>query len=223
MEKVKIAFKDTDAYIATFPKSTQKLLEQLRKTIKKAAPKAEELISYNMPAYKYNGVLVYFAAYERHIGFYPTASGIKVFQKEISSYKNSKGAVQFPLDKPLPLALITSIVQYRAQENEEKAYSKKKPKVCSEGHSYYKTSDCPTCPICEKNRKPQTGFLSLIAAPARRALESKKISTLKQLANCTEAELLALHGFGKASLPLLRKALKKEGLSFRTNKQKLKA
>lgn len=104
-------------YIHGFPKDTQKLLEQLRATIIKAAPAAEEIISYQMPAYKYNGMLVYFAGYKNHIGFYPGASGIKNFKEDIAVYKNSKGAVQFPLDKPLPLKLITKIVKFRVKEN----------------------------------------------------------------------------------------------------------
>ena len=91
-----------DAYIAGFPKDTQTLLEQLRTAIMKAAPDAEEVISYQMPAYKYFGMLVYFAGYKNHIGFYPGAAGIETFKKELSIYKGAKGSVQFPLDKPLP-------------------------------------------------------------------------------------------------------------------------
>jgi len=112
---------NVDAYIARFAPTTQKLLKQLRATIKKAAPLAEELISYGMPAYKYHGILVYFAGYEHHIGFYPTASGIENFKKEIAGFKHSKGAVQFPPDKPLPLSLVTAIVKFRVQLNLEKA------------------------------------------------------------------------------------------------------
>jgi len=119
---------DIDKYIAGFPKDTQKLLEQLRATIMKAAPKAEEVISYQMPAYKYHGMLVYFAAYENHIGFYPTPSGIEYFKKELSVFKNAKGSVQFPLDKPLPIQLITKIVAFRVKENLEKAEMKMKKK-----------------------------------------------------------------------------------------------
>lgn len=115
-----------DEYIASFPAETQILLEQMRSIIQKAAPKAEECISYQMPAYKLHGALVYFAGYQKHIGFYPTSSGIRVFQDEISNYKNSKGAVQFPLDKKLPVALITKIVKYRVKENIEKASLKNK-------------------------------------------------------------------------------------------------
>jgi len=112
---------DVDSYIAGFPSATQKLLKQLRATIQKAAPLAEEVISYRMPAYKYHGVLVFFAGYEHHIGFYPTASGIENFKKEIAGFKSSKGAVQFPLNKPLPLSLVTAIVKFRVLLNREKA------------------------------------------------------------------------------------------------------
>jgi uncharacterized protein YdhG (YjbR/CyaY superfamily) len=111
---------NVNEYIEGFPKATQTLLKQLRATIKKAAPDAEELISYQMPAYKNNGPLVYFAAYKNHIGFYPTGQGISAFKKELSVYKGSKGAVQFPLDEKLPLDLITKIVKYRVKQNLEK-------------------------------------------------------------------------------------------------------
>jgi uncharacterized protein YdhG (YjbR/CyaY superfamily) len=106
-----------DEYIKTFPKKTQKYLKQMRTAIKKAAPKAEEGIGYKMPAYKYNGVLVYFAGYAKHIGFYATPTGHKEFKKELSIYKEGKGSVQFPLDEPLPIALITKIVKFRVKEN----------------------------------------------------------------------------------------------------------
>jgi uncharacterized protein YdhG (YjbR/CyaY superfamily) len=121
MKSNTIPAENVDAYIARFAPVTQKLLKQLRTTIKKAAPLAEEVISYGMPAYKYHGILVYFAGYEHHIGFYPTASGIENFKKEIAGFKHSKGAVQFPLDKPLPLSLVTAIVKFRVQLNLEKA------------------------------------------------------------------------------------------------------
>ncbi|MFI5204803.1 MAG: iron chaperone [Flavobacteriales bacterium] len=120
--------RNVDEYIAGFTEDTRVLLEQLRATIQKAAPKAEEVISYQMPAYKLNGMLVYFAGYKNHIGFYPTASGTRVFKKEIAGYKNSKGTVQFPLNKPLPRALITKMVKFRVKENAEKAAIKAKAK-----------------------------------------------------------------------------------------------
>ena len=119
-------FKTVDEYIKAFSGATQKILQQVRKTIKEAAPKAEEVISYNMPAYKQDGMLVFFAAYDKHIGFYPTPGGIAAFKKELSVYKSAKGSVQFPVDEPMPLALITKIVKFRVKENMEKAVAKKK-------------------------------------------------------------------------------------------------
>ncbi len=112
---------NTDAYIAMFPGEVQEKLQQMRGIIRKAAPIATEVISYGMPAYKVNSVLVYFAGYKAHIGFYPTGSGIAAFQNEIAKYKNSKGAVQFPLDKPLPVGLITKMVKFRLSEDADMA------------------------------------------------------------------------------------------------------
>ena len=109
--------KEVSLYIATFPKATQALLKELRECIARTIPNATELISYGMPAYKQHGVLVYFAAYKNHIGFYPTANGIKQFESEFGQYKFSKGAVQFPLDEKLPLKLIIKMVKFRAKED----------------------------------------------------------------------------------------------------------
>ncbi len=117
---------DIDEYIASFPKEIQKLLKQLRATIKKAAPQANEVISYGMPAYKLNGMLLYFGAHKNHIGFYPFSSAIMAFKKELPIYKGAKGTVQFPLDKPLPLRLIKKMVKFRVTENLQKAEMKKK-------------------------------------------------------------------------------------------------
>ena len=114
-----------DEYIAGFPAEVQELLEQIRVAIKNIVPDAVEVISYGMPAFKLNGILVWFAAYKNHIGFYPHSSGIEVFKKELSIYKSSKGAIQFPLDKPLPLKLITEIVRFRVIEEMEKVKLKK--------------------------------------------------------------------------------------------------
>lgn len=118
--------KNTDEYIQQFPAEVQAKLQELRTVIKKAAPEAEETISYAMPAYKYKGILVYFAGHKNHIGFYPASSGISVFEKELAGYHTSKGTVQFPLDKPLPLDLIHKMVAFRVSENIQKAEAKKK-------------------------------------------------------------------------------------------------
>ena len=113
-------YKTIDEYIATFPPNIQTLLQQIRATIHKAAPEAEETISYNMPAFKQNGVLVYFAAFKNHIGFFPTAQGIEAFKDKLVAYKTSKGTIQFPLDQPFPLDLIAEIVRFRVKTNTSK-------------------------------------------------------------------------------------------------------
>jgi uncharacterized protein YdhG (YjbR/CyaY superfamily) len=118
---------DTDSYIAGFPEKTQALLEQLRATIRETAPDAKEVISYAMPAFKAHGVLVYFAGYQHHIGFYP-ASAIAAFKEELAEFKHSKGAVQFPLDQPLPLELIKKMVRFRIEEDRQAAALKKSKK-----------------------------------------------------------------------------------------------
>jgi uncharacterized protein YdhG (YjbR/CyaY superfamily) len=118
--------KNFEEYITAFPAETQKILEELRETIRKAAPDADEIISYGMPSFRLNGRLVYFAAFKNHIGFYPMVTGIEAFKTNFSGYKWAKGSVQFPLQKPLPHELITKIVKFRVRENLEK--SKKKTK-----------------------------------------------------------------------------------------------
>ena len=125
MKKGKPVSKNIDEYIADFPKDVQKLLQQLRSTIKKAAPKAEEKIAYGIPTFTLNGNLVHFGDYKTHIGFYPTPSGLEAFEKVLAPYVTGKGTAQFPLDKPLPLDLITQIVNFRVMKNLEKSKGKK--------------------------------------------------------------------------------------------------
>jgi uncharacterized protein YdhG (YjbR/CyaY superfamily) len=120
------AYTTMDEYIATFPADVQAILRKVRETIRKAAPQAEEAISYQMPTFKLNGNLVHFAAFKSHIGFYPVPSGIEKFKKELSAYKGAKGSVQFPLDKPIPYGLIGRITKFRVKENLEKAKAKRK-------------------------------------------------------------------------------------------------
>ena len=129
MKKSHVLPANIEEYIDSFPADIQKLLKQLHEKIRKAAPEAEESISYQMPAFKLNGPLVYFAGYNNHIGFYPTPSGIENFQQELSQYKTSKGAVQFPIDEPLPLELVSRIVRFRVKENLEKASMKQAKKT----------------------------------------------------------------------------------------------
>ena len=187
----------SDKYIDRFPKTTQKLLIKIRTTIRKAAPDAKESIKYGIISYVLNGNLVHFGGFKKHIGFYPAPSGIKVFEKELSIYKTSKGAIQFPLDKPLPLKLISKIVKFRVKENLVGTMPKQKKN--------FKTSS-------------KEGFLSLPSAPAVRALKNEGITTIKKLSKFTKKEILNLHGIGKATIPILMIELEKNNLSFRKEK-----
>ncbi|MDP1677816.1 MAG: DUF1801 domain-containing protein [Bacteroidota bacterium] len=122
----KINIENIDDYIAGFPKSTQKLLKEIRAAIKKAAPQTEEAIKYGIPTFMLNGNLAHFGGYEHHIGFYPAPRAIEVFKKELSKYEGGKGTIQFPIDKPLPIGLIKKIVKFRVKEHLEKVKVKKK-------------------------------------------------------------------------------------------------
>jgi len=113
-------FTSVPEYIKAQPNEVRDILKAIRSIIKKAAPDAEEVISYGMPAFKQNGMLVFYAVWKSHVGFYPSGSGIKNFETELSRYKTSKGAIQFPLNEPLPVDLITKIVKLRVKENEGK-------------------------------------------------------------------------------------------------------
>ncbi len=172
---------NVDEYIAQFSTDIQKRLQQVRKAILKIAPHAQEYIGYQMPAYKWHGALVYFAAWKNHIGFYP-AGRVEPFAKELKDYKFAKGSIQFPHDQPFPLDLVKKIVSYRLMENEKKA---------------------------------GVGFLSSLPAPAKRALQTAGIDNLKKLSKYSEEDLLALHGFGKSSLPVIKEALTEAGLSLK--------
>lgn len=116
----KTDFKSIDQYIASFPEDIQAILQQLRKAIHEAAPDAEETISYQMPAFKQNGVFVYFAAFKNHIGFFPTESGVEAFKDKLDAYQTSKGTIRFPFDEPLPIDLVKEIVRFRVKENSGK-------------------------------------------------------------------------------------------------------
>lgn len=128
METNKTTPKDIDSYIAGFPQDVQVILQELRAVIKQAAPQAEEAISYQIPTFRLKGNLVHFAAFKNHIGFYPTSSGIEKFKNELSAYELARGTVRFPLDRPLPLGLISKIVKFRVKENLERALAKSRDK-----------------------------------------------------------------------------------------------
>jgi uncharacterized protein YdhG (YjbR/CyaY superfamily) len=128
MKADQTAPKTIDDYIAGYPQDVQAILQKIRVTIKKAAPDAEETINYGVPTFTLKGNLVHFAAAKKHIGFYPTPTGIEKFKNELSVYEGAKGSVQFPLDKPMPLGLISKIVKFRVKENLERAAAKGKKK-----------------------------------------------------------------------------------------------
>ena len=118
--------RDIDEYIAGFPNDLQEILKKIRKTIRRAAPDADETIKYQMPTFTLNGNLVHFAAFKTHIGFYPVPRGNEAFKDELSSYDGAKSTVRFPIDKPIPFDLISRIVKFRVKQNLEKAESKVK-------------------------------------------------------------------------------------------------
>ncbi len=117
-----------DEYIASFPRDVQAVLNEIRNTIRKAAPDADEALKYRIPTFVLHENLVHFAAFKNHIGFYPTPSGVEAFKQELSRYEGAKGSVQFPIDKPMPLKLIDRIVKFRAKEARGKSAAKKKAK-----------------------------------------------------------------------------------------------
>jgi uncharacterized protein YdhG (YjbR/CyaY superfamily) len=121
MKTQSLELSGVDAYIATFPKDRCAILEKIRNTIRKAAPDAKEIINYQIPTYFLEGNLVHFAAFKKHIGFYPTPTGIEKFKAQLARYESAKGSVKFPLDKPIPYGLIAEIVAFRVQENLERA------------------------------------------------------------------------------------------------------
>ena len=126
MDKPKAGVTTIDEYIAAAPKEVQAVLNEIRATVKAAAPEATEKISYGMPTFFLNGNLIHFAAHKNHIGFYPTPNGIEKFKKELSKYEGAKGSVQFPLDQLMPLQLISKIVKFRVAENKQKTKSNTK-------------------------------------------------------------------------------------------------
>jgi uncharacterized protein YdhG (YjbR/CyaY superfamily) len=120
------AARNIDEYIAGFPRDVQQILQKIRTTIRRAAPQAEEVISYQMPTFRLEGNLVHFAAFKNHIGLYPTPSGTDKFREELSPYQTGKGSIRFPLDKPIPYGLIGRIVKFRVKENLERSKARRK-------------------------------------------------------------------------------------------------
>jgi uncharacterized protein (DUF1697 family)/uncharacterized protein YdhG (YjbR/CyaY superfamily) len=168
-----------DRYIASQPEATRVILEKVRSIIRDAAPDAEETICYQIPTFRYNGNLVHFAAFKKHIGFFPTPSGIAAFKEELSPYKHAKGSVQFPLDQPVPYELIGRIVAFRVKENAEKGLTRFVALLRGVNVGGNNQVPMPAlCSLCEElgNRKVQSyiqsGNLVFLAAGVRPTVEA---------------------------------------------------
>jgi uncharacterized protein YdhG (YjbR/CyaY superfamily) len=200
------SYNTIDQYIADFPSPIQKILTSIRSTIQKTVPKAEEAIKYGIPTFVLGGNLIHFAAFKHHIGIYPGPVGVAAFEKELSRYQTSKGAIQLPLDEPIPLNLIKKIVEFRVQQTEMKAKLKSaKPK---------KATSKTAVPKKAEGKE----FFTSIPAPARRALANEGITNLKQLSKYSASKLLELHGMGPGSIPKIEEALKVQGLNLKKSK-----
>lgn len=175
-----------DEYLSNFENPHLKLLKQMRKIIQKAAPDATECIKYGMPTYVLHSNLVHFAGNLHHIGFYPTPAPIVHFADALKPYVCSKGAIQFPIDQPLPEKLISQIVAFRVDACLKKA----KPSV-------------------------KESVFNKLAAPAQRALAAEKITTLKKLASYKEETIKNLHGMGPAAMKQLITLLQENGMAFK--------
>ncbi len=210
------------AHFQQFSSKQKHTLQALRQLFLSLLPEyADETISYGMPAFKFDKKALWYAGWKKHYSVYFIPQIMAQYKKKLKTFKTTKSAINIPWETAIPEKLLTQMTNtlitqagfYKKAANITKP-SKATKKTCAQGHQFTKSSDCPTCPICEKSKTPK-GFLHLLSAPARRALENHNITTLTTLAKHAEQDLLALHGFGPASLPALRTALKTAGLSFK--------
>lgn len=198
------------AYIEKHPKNIQSKLMQIRAIVLENAPNAEECISYGMPAFKQGKMILYFAAFKNHIGIYPTANGVVAFEKWSKKFKTSKGAIQIPNEKDIPVLLLKKLVLYRISHLEPKT----KKTHCSKGHVFEKKGDGNTCPICAKELKNHF-FIPNLSAPAVRALQANKINSLKDFSKVKLVQLSQWHGIGPKSLSQIALTMKNAGLKFK--------
>ena len=200
------SYNNIDEYLAQFPAPTQKLLTSIRTAIQKTIPEAKEAIKYGMPTYVLGGNIIHFACFKNHIGLYPGPGAIVAFSNELEKYPTSKGTIQFPIDGPMPLALIKKIVQFNVER------SKLRAKLKAASSKKVEKSASP-----KKASTTDADLFPKISAPARRALEANGIKNLKQLSKYSAAQLLEFHGFGPASIPIIEKALKQAGLKLKSD------
>ncbi len=199
--KAKIAAPKTHAeYISQFPLPVRTRLKELRALIRKLAPQVKEKISYGIAAFEWNGPLVYIAGFKNHVSFFPTSSGVSAFQSQLKGYKTSRGTIQFPLDQPLPLRLITQIVRYRMKELR---------------HLRTGRGLCDADAVKKFDTAGLEEVFSVLAKPAQRALVNAGVLTVKALSKKSEAEVRAFHGMGPKALLELRRILKTQGRKFR--------
>lgn len=215
------AFPTVAKYLDYWPAPQKKILIIVRDCIKKAAPEGEDVMSYAMPAVLFDGKRVWYGGWEHHYSIY-VPQVMAQYKNELKQYKTSKSAINFPWDEPVPVALITRIAQsvmaLPGKSAKAKLKSAKDPKskrVCKNGHTFYKSSDCPTCPQCEKAKMAAKPFFVELSAPARRALENAGITSANKLALYSRKAILNLHGMGPSSMPKLEAILKKEKLTFK--------
>ena len=165
---------NVDDYIAAFPPNVQSILQEIRTIIRSAAPDADEAIKYRMPTFVLHGNLVHFAAFNKHVGFYPTPSGIEKFKKELSAYPNAKGSVQFPFDKPVPFGLIRKIVEYRTKETRQKlALKQTKKKQLRRNRRPVPSSPRPPL-FCTQPSQQRQEVMTGSVPPLRLAASSKQ-------------------------------------------------
>ncbi len=186
-------------YIAQFPLPVRTHLKELRALIRKLAPQAKERISYGIAAFEWNGPLVYIAGFKNHVSFFPTSSGVSPFKSELKGFKTSRGTIQFPLDQPLPLRLISQIVHYRMKELR---------------HPRTGRGLCDADAVKKFDTSGLSEEFSVLAKPAQRALVNAGVLTVVALSKKSEAEVRAFHGMGPKAVVELKLILKSHGRKF---------
>ncbi len=202
------------SYIKNQPIEVQDRLMQIRQLVLEQVPNAIECISYSMPAFKLDKLILCFAAFKNHIGIYPTGAGVVEFEKWTNRYQTSKGAIQLPINEALPVDLLIQLIQTRVKQIQHKEKIKHSI-TCPKGHVFEKSTNCKSCPVCAKNEQHEF-FLKQLPAPAIRALKSHQIVTLTDFTRYTESSVASFHGLGPKSMSVILNALKKAKLTFKT-------
>jgi uncharacterized protein YdhG (YjbR/CyaY superfamily) len=188
-------------YIAAFPAPVRRKLKEMHALIFKEVPEAQEAIRYGVAAFLLpEGPLVYIAGFKKHVSFFPTSSGVRAFQKELSSYKTSKGTIQFSLAAPLPIGLLRRIIRFRLEEVQGKERGR---------------SSCDSKGVSEFDYSKLAQELRILSRPAQRALINAGLFSPARIARKSEGDLLKLHGLGPTSMPVIRKVLAARALKLK--------